>query len=199
MFYTVVAAIARVVLKLVFRIKVYGKNSKIKDFDEGYIVCGNHASMLDPVLVAITHNNHIRYMAKKELYNNVFLKFILDRLRAFPVDREGNSLSAIKNSLKILRNNEILGIFPEGTRVTDKKESSAKGGISAIATKAKKKILPVYIDSNYKFFNKIDIYYGDFIDLEEYYDQKLGSEDYQKISEDIMERIYGLKEEFNEK
>ena len=199
MFYKVVSAIARVVLKLVFRIRVYGENSKIKDFDENYIVCGNHASMLDPVLVAITHNNNIRYMAKKELFDNIFLKFILNNLKAFPVDRRGNSLSAIKKSLKILRNNEILGIFPEGTRVTDKKESAAKGGISVIAIKAKKKILPVYIDSNYKFFSKINIYYGDFINLEEYYDQKLSSEDYIQIGEDILNEIYTLKEDFNEK
>ncbi len=199
MFYKVVSAIARVLLNIVFRINVYGENRKIKDFDDNYIICGNHSSMLDPVLVAITHNNNIRYMAKKELFENIFLKFMLDNLKAFPVDREGNNLSAIKKSLRILRNNEVLGIFPEGTRVTSKKSSSAKGGVSIIATKAKKRILPVYIDSNYNLFGKIDIYYGDFISLDEYYDKKLNSEDYMKIGEDVLKKIYNLKEDFNEK
>lgn len=198
MFYTVVAAIARLLLKLVFRIRVYGENRRIENPEENYIVCGNHSSVLDPVIVAITHNNHIRYMAKKELFDNFFLKFVLNNLRAFPVDREGNSLLAVKKSLRILKNNEILGIFPEGTRVTSREESSAKGGISIIATKAKKKILPVYIDSNYRLFSKVNIYYGDFINLDQYYDKKLGSEDYLRIGEEVMDKIYSLKEDFNE-
>jgi len=197
LFYTFAVVIVRFVFKILFRVKVHGKNQNIDMGDNNYIICGNHSSMFDPLLVAVTHNNHIRYMAKKELFDNILLRFILNKLRAFPIDREGNPLTAIKNSLRILINNEILGMFPEGTRVKKPEESSAKGGIAVIAIKSKKPILPVYIDSNYKLFGKVNIYYGDFIHLDNYFNKKLDSEDYNEISENIMNQIYGLKEDFN--
>lgn len=196
MFYAVVAVIARIIAKILFRVKVYGENKKV-NISDNYIVCGNHSSMLDPVLVAVTHNNQIRFMAKKELFTNFILKAFFNKLGAFPIDREGNSLTAIKKSLRILKKGEILGIFPEGTRVTDPNLSKAKGGIAVIATKTKKRILPVYIESDYSFMGKVNIYYGEFIDLKEYYDKKLSSEEYVEISNDIMEKIYSLKEDFS--
>jgi 1-acyl-sn-glycerol-3-phosphate acyltransferase len=197
LFYSVVVVIVRFVLKIIFRINVYGKNQNVVIKNGNYIICGNHSSMFDPVLVAVTHNNHIRFMAKKELFKNPVFRYVFNKLKAFPIDREGNPLTAIKNSLRILKNNEILGMFPEGTRVKKHEESNAKGGIAVIAIKTKKPVLPVYIDSKYKFFSKVNIYYGDFIHLDEFYGKKLESEDYNEISEDIMDKIYSLKEDFN--
>jgi len=197
LFYSVVVVIVRFIFKIIFRIKVYGKNQNVDMKNGNYIVCGNHSSMFDPILVAVTHNNHIRFMAKKELFKNPVFRYVLNKLKAFPIDRKGNPLTAIKKSLRILKNNEILGMFPEGTRVKKLEESNAKGGIAVIAVKTKKTVLPVYIDSSYKFFSKVNIYYGDFIHLNKYYGKKLEPEDYNEISEDIMDKIYSLKENFD--
>jgi 1-acyl-sn-glycerol-3-phosphate acyltransferase len=135
-------------------------------------------------------------MAKKELFENSFLRFLLTKIKVFPVDREGNSLTALKNSLKILKSNNTLGIFPEGTRVKGFNENSVKGGIGMLVVRSKATVLPVYIDSKYKFFGRVDIYYGDKYDYNHLDKSTLDSKNYTEISVDIMRRIYNLKKSF---
>jgi 1-acyl-sn-glycerol-3-phosphate acyltransferase len=154
--------------------------------------------MFDPIIIAITFKGNISFMAKKELFKNKFLASFNRGLGAFPVDRSGNSLSAIKNSLKILRGNNTLGIFPEGTRMEQYDESSVKGGIGMLAVKSKATILPVYIESKFKLFSRVDIYYGKKYDFKDLNPKELESSDYVQISKDIMSNIYSLKNEDGE-
>lgn len=196
MFYKVVKIIAIIILKILFRIKVhYKENSRINE-GEPLVLCANHSSWFDPFIVAITFKDEISYMAKKELFENSILRFLLTRIKVFPVDREGNSLTALKNSLRILKNNDTLGIFPEGTRVKGFNEKAVKGGIGMLVVKSKATVLPVYIDSKYRLFSRVDIYYGDKYDYNHLDKNTLDSKNYTDISIDIMKRIYNLKEDF---
>jgi 1-acyl-sn-glycerol-3-phosphate acyltransferase len=114
-------------------------------------------------------------------------------LTAFPVDREGSDLSAIRNSIDILTKERILGIFPEGTRITKIDIESAKPGVSLIAYKSKSPVIPVYIESSYRIFSKVMIIIGKPISLYDSYDKKLKTEDHKNISKQILESIYSLK------
>ena len=96
-------------------------------------------------------------MAKKEIFNNKILSFIVRRLGAFPVSRNEVDISAVKKSLKILKEDRVLGIFPEGTRVNKLDLNNAKAGVSLLAIRSKSPVLPVYIESNYKLFSKVKI------------------------------------------
>jgi 1-acyl-sn-glycerol-3-phosphate acyltransferase len=193
MFYKFARTLVLIVFSIWFRIKVHvAKDESIINDGEPLIICANHSSMLDPLIVAITFKDPIRYMAKKELFNNYFLSFILKHLGVFPIDREGNSLTALKHSLKLLKSNETLGIFPEGTRVKEYNESAVKGGIGMIVLRSKATVLPVYIESTFKPFTPVHIYYGSKINYSE--EEQYGPKDYQKVSVNIMERIYSLKE-----
>ena len=79
-------------------------------------VCGNHVHALDaPVLLAVT-NRKIRFMAKEELWKSIGFRFMAFVFYVFPVKRGKNDTDAINTSIKILKSNEILGIYPEGTR-----------------------------------------------------------------------------------
>ncbi|MBV1757230.1 MAG: 1-acyl-sn-glycerol-3-phosphate acyltransferase [Dethiosulfatibacter sp.] len=196
MFYKFIRIIAIIILKILFRIKVHCKENSLINEGEPLVLCANHSSWFDPFVVAITFKDEVSYMAKKELFNNSILKFLLTRIKVFPVDREGNSLTALKNSLKILKNNNTLGIFPEGTRVKGFNESSVKGGIGMLVVRSKATVLPVYIDSKYKLFGRVDVYYGEKYDYNHLDKSALDSKQYTDISVDIMRRIYDLKNVF---
>lgn len=189
--YSFIRALLSIVFKIVFRINIIGiENIPSKG---KIIICSNHVSMLDPITVAISIPRRIYFMAKKELFDNKLLGKLLNRLGAFAVDREGSDLAAIRNSLKILKNEDSLGIFPEGTRRKEEDIDNAKPGIAMISIKGKAPILPIYIDTKYKLFKKINIIIGKQITPEEYYDKKLNMDNYKEFSRRVMNNIYGLK------
>jgi 1-acyl-sn-glycerol-3-phosphate acyltransferase len=192
MLYKIVRNVLLVIFNLAFRVKVHSIDER-KNEGEPLIICSNHKTIFDPIMIAITFNGNIRFMAKKEIFKNRFIASFLKGIGAFPVDRSGNSLAAIKNSLKILKGKNTLGIFPEGTRMDKYDESAVKGGIGMLAVRSKSTILPVYIDSKFKLFGRVDVYYGKKYDFNDLNPKELESSDYVQLSRDIMSNIYNLK------
>ena len=129
--------------KLVYRLEVYGKENIPKD--NKYIIAANHLSTLDPPLIASVMNRGVAYMAKKELFENPFMRWWLNWLGAFAVDREKVGVSTIRTVKKIKDTNWVLGIFPQGTRQTDGAISQTTKGFASIAKTTKCSILPVGI------------------------------------------------------
>lgn len=188
MFYYVVRGIANFVLRIFFKIEVTGReNVPVKG---RFVLCANHASNWDPVFISIALSRKISWMAKKELFKSKVLAYLLKKLGAFPVDRDGSDLSAIKNALRVLKGNNILGIFPEGTRVSGFDIDNAKPGVALLAAKSKSLIIPVNIDSNYQLFNKVKITIGNPSDFLLTDGQ---AKDYKEISINILRTIYDLK------
>lgn len=190
-FYTIVKNVAKGLLKLVYRIEVSGIENI--PLEESLIACSNHINFLDPPLVAVILPRNISFMAKKELFKNKLLGYILNKLGTFPVDREGNDLTAIKNSLKILNKGQVLGIFPEGTRVSEMNLENVKAGVGMLSIKSKSPVVPIFIESTYKPFSKIKVTIGEVLCFDEYYNRKLSTDEYLDISRTIMKEIYNLK------
>lgn len=194
MLYDIVVFILKILVFLIFDLKTHNTEAFNKS-NSRYILCSNHISMIDPVILAVSTKRKIHYMGKKELFKNKFLGYIFRKLGAFPVDREGVSLSAIKSSLAVLNNDEVLGIFPEGTRVKEYNENNAKPGIALIANKASANIIPVYIEGPYKFRGRINIYFGEEKNYFENYTGKINTEKYSEIGKEILKDIYNLKKD----
>jgi 1-acyl-sn-glycerol-3-phosphate acyltransferase len=96
-------------------------------------------------------------------------------------------------ALKALKEEHVLGIFPEGTRSSND-EMCFKPGVSMLAIKTKTKILPIYIEGNYRIFGKVNMIFGEPYELNAYYGQKLTGENYERIAnEEIAESIRALK------
>lgn len=190
-FYTFARGLVKLVFKLVYRVKVYGEENI--PMMEKLIVCANHSNNLDPVIIGIIFPREISFMAKKELFENKFLKFVLSRMGAFPVDRNESDIKAIKNALRVLKEDGVLGIFPEGTRVEGFNPDNVKSGTALISIKSKSRILPIYLEGNYKIFTTINVHIGEPIDFSEYYGQRLDSETYSKLSKDVLKEIYTIK------
>ncbi|NLW40078.1 MAG: 1-acyl-sn-glycerol-3-phosphate acyltransferase [Tissierellia bacterium] len=189
-FYKLVRFLAIIVFNIVFRIDIEGKENIPP---EGRLVlCSNHISALDPIILAIAIPRPISFMAKKELFKNKILAKIIYKLGAFPVDRDGSDISAIRSSLRVLKEEKVLGIFPEGTRVSRVDLDNVKAGVGLISIKGKSPVVPVYIQSNYNIFSKVIVRIGKPIHLDESFDKKLSTEEYRSISREILQAIYSL-------
>lgn len=129
--------------KLVYRLEVQGKENIPKNSD--FIVAANHLSTLDPPLICAIMPQGVAYMAKKELFKNLFMRWWLDWLGAFAVDREKLGVSTIKTVRGLRSTGWVLGIFPQGTRQKPGEISNITKGFASIAKTTKCGILPVGI------------------------------------------------------
>lgn len=128
-------------MKLIYRIEIYGLENVPKD--NAYIVAPNHLSTLDPPMLAGVLPRPVAYMAKKELFKNPFMRWWLDWLGAFAVDRENLSVSTIRTVLTIKKTDWVFGIFPQGTRQEPGVISNITKGFASLAKTTKCGILPV--------------------------------------------------------
>jgi 1-acyl-sn-glycerol-3-phosphate acyltransferase len=191
MFYTVIKFLANIIFRILFRVKTHGIENVPSEGK--FILCSNHANNLDPVFVSMVMPRKISWMAKKELFEYKFISYLGYKLGAFPVDRNGSDVSAIKNALRVLKDDKVLGIFPEGTRVKKMDLEAAKPGVALLSIKSGADILPVLIDSNYKLFSKINIYIGKPMDIKNEDGSKPTTEEYLEKSQLVLKTIYGLK------
>lgn len=194
-FYNFAKGVGKCLAAVFFKLEIEGKSNIPSD--GGYVVCSNHIHVLDPIAIGLAFDREMYYLAKKELFKNKLFSKVLVSLGGIPIDRERTDLKAIKQSLKVLKNDEILFVFPEGTRNKTGEYIEPKQGVSVLAWKTKSKVVPVYIDAKkkYKLFSKIVVRIGEPIDYSDYFDQKPTGEDYKKMSNDIMNHVFALKKE----
>lgn len=129
--------------KLVYRLEVHGLENVPKDNE--YIVCPNHLSTLDPPLMVSIMPRHVAFMAKKELFDIPFLRWWIDWLGAFAVNRESLGPSTIKTVMEIKKSKWVFGIFPQGTRGVTGEIKGVTKGFAGLAKITKCAILPVGI------------------------------------------------------
>ncbi len=191
MFYKVCTVIVRFVLLFVFRLKFVGRENLPKE--GGVIVAFNHTSNWDPVVAGLSCPRKLRFMAKEELFKNPVFGALIKALGAFPVHRGRGDIGAIKSSLKILSEGEVMLMFPEGHRIKDGRRVKAKPGVALIAQRAQVPVVPVCISGEYKWLHKVTVTYGNPISLEEYYGQKLEQEKIQEIADNILDEVRKLQ------
>ena len=191
-FYRIIYAIAAPIIHLLFPCRSVG----LEDLpEEGALLCANHASGWDPILIALNlpKDARLTVMAKDQLFRIPLLGFFLKKLGIFPVKRGGNDLTAMKTAMKVLSGGNRLLVFPEGTRVEEQGEVEAKGGVTMMATRTGVPMVPVYCGGKHKFFRKTTIVFG-----KPYVPVIAGRrptpDENRAIAQEILERIYALSE-----
>ncbi len=177
--------------RIVRPFRLYG-NKKVKDGACVY-VC-NHYGMLDPIFPICTTWEGIHFIAKKELFTVPVVGFFLRKLKGIAANRDGNDLRVLLDSFKCLKNGEKICIFPEGTRnKTGAELGPFEHGAAAIAIKAKVPVVPMMIYKKPRYFRKTDVRVGEPFEFSEYYDKKLGEEDYNRADEKLREIMLALR------
>ncbi|MEI5907172.1 lysophospholipid acyltransferase family protein [Bacillus spongiae] len=191
-FYTFAKGVVKGVFSPLYRIEVIGKEHFPKD--GGVLLCSNHIETLDPPVVGITAPRPVSFMAKAELFDVPVLGKIIKNLHAFPVKRGMSDREALRTGLKALKEGNVLGLFPEGTRNKTGKLGKGLAGAGFFALRTKAHVVPCAIIGPYKPFRKLKVVYGKPIDMEPYRESKASAEE---VTEVIMNHIGDLIRQYS--
>lgn len=166
----------------------------------GYLLCSNHTSMSDVIVLAVGTGRIIHYMAKAELLRIPVIGAFLKSLGAFPVRRGRADLSALKRAMQMIRDGDIVGFFPQGTRCpyVDPRTTEAKSGAGMMVYHTKCTVVPVYLKTKKnktKMFQKTQVIYGQPIRFEELPYEKGTTAEFRAASAYIFDRICALGEQ----
>lgn len=186
MIYVFCRGVLRALFALIFRFEAVGKENI--PLEGGVLLCSNHKSLLDPIAVGIKVDRQVKFMAKEELFKVPVLGWLITQFGTFPVKRGGVSKESFRTSINILRNGEIMGIFPEGTR--NSSAGAAKKGAAMFALRSDAAVVPAAIVGDYKFLRKMKIIYGEPVGLEEF---KGSGDVLEEVTDKIMSRIYEME------
>lgn len=114
------------------------------------ILAGNHLAVIDSVILPAVLSRNVYFMAKDQYFIGTGLRGALVRnimygLNQIPVDRSGGrkSLMALDSALPVLRDGNLLGIYPEGTRSPDGRLYRGRPGVAKLALDAPAPIIPI--------------------------------------------------------
>ncbi len=171
--YRIVRGIALTYAKLFYRLEVTGKENEPKE--GGCIAIANHSSFFDPIAVAAALKRDVYFMAKSDLERFAPMRWLFKMCHVTPVRRGESDMAALRKSFDIINNGNIMGVFPQGTRIPCSAPDfeTAQAGIGLMAIKTKAPILPVsvcYGKKNRKptLFRKVKVIIGKPIYYEEY-------------------------------
>jgi len=164
------------------------------------IIASNHISYYDPPLVSVSCPREVHFMAKKELFSIPVLGFLIRRLNAFPIQRQGVDRQALEKGIEVLKSGRALLVFPEGTRNRKKGEFlPPKPGVGVLAKEAGAPIVPAYISRSDELakvffsFGRVRVKFGLPIAAEWVASVPEGKEGYRQIAEEVMRRIGEIK------
>ena len=186
-------------VRFIFRVHGHNVDNEPGDGEGQYIIVSNHISNLDPILIcSILKKQQPHYMAKKSLFKIPLLRGIIKAMGAFPVNRGGADVNAIKHAIKLLEDGKCVGIFPQGHRYqgVDPKTTDVKTGAAMLACKTESQILPCFIKTKKRkisFLTRVDIIVGEPISFSSLaYDPEAKGE-YARISSYMFEKVCELE------
>ncbi|RPF31708.1 1-acyl-sn-glycerol-3-phosphate acyltransferase [Streptomyces sp. TLI_185] len=196
-------------LRLVFRPRIEGLEHVPAEGPA--IVAGNHLSFSDHFLMPAILKRRITFLAKKEYFTGPGIK---GRLTAtffrsagqIPVDRTGKEAgqAAIREGLGVLSKNELLGIYPEGTRSHDGRLYKGKVGVAVMALRAQVPVIPCAMIGTFEAqppgkvipnIHPVVIRFGKPLDFSRYAGMENEKAILRAITDEIMYAILSLSEQ----
>lgn len=158
--YRIVRTLGYPIFLLLYRPEFEGRSNIPKS--GSVILAGNHTNNLDAAIMLAGPKRVVHMLAKKELFKSKISNAFFRSMGCIPVDRKIHDENAKSEAIEVLKNNEVIGIFPEGTvNRTDDIILPFKYGAVSFAKKTGAYIVPFTITGKYKLFRRsIKITYG---------------------------------------
>lgn len=185
--YTFAKSVCLAIFKPWYRIEVIGRGHFPKE--GGVLLCSNHIHNFDPIVVGIMAPRTVHFMAKEELFSVPVLGGLVRRVHAFPVKRGLSDREALRKGISVLKEGNVLGLFPEGTRSKTGELGKGFAGAGFFALRADCSVVPSAVIGPYKSFHKLKVVYGKPIPMEELRKTKASPEE---VTELIMSEIHKL-------
>lgn len=187
MLYLIFRFLLRVLYTLLFRLEARGTENI--PTTGPVVLASNHLSNFDPPTVGVKVKRKVYFMAKEELFRVPVFGPLIRAFGAFPVKRGGVSKDAIKSAITLLKEGNVMGIFPEGSR--NNQSGAAKKGAAMIAVRSGAAVVPVAIVGKYRPFSKIVVCYGKPVDLTALIEES-SPDMLEQVTDAIMARIREL-------
>ena len=176
-------------------IKTYGKENI--PAEGGFILSANHIAVRDVLLIGATCPRQVKFIAKKELFSIPILRTVIKALGAVKLDRGGTDVAAIRKSIELVDNGDLISIFPQGHRYpkVDPATTPIKNGVGLVAYRAKCDVIPVFIktkNNKYGIFKRVEIHYGKPIKYREFGFKNGGNDEYKAAAEKVFSEILKL-------
>ena len=182
--YRILRQIIKGLFIVLYRPNIIGKENIPK---EGrVVVCGNHTHNWDSPLLMCSTKRTIHFLAKDELFKGIG-KYFFKSMACIPVNRRQKDHNALESAIKVLEEDKLIGIFPEGTfNKTNDIVMPFKFGAVSMASKTNSTIVPFSITGKYKLFkkNSVTICFGK--------PYKINTDDLTKANEELMEKVSKL-------
>ncbi len=188
-YYSFLVTVLSPLVRLVYPYRLTG-SAKLPE--GAAVICANHSSYIDPVLIAVIFGarNYITFMGKIELFRVPVLGWLLRKLGVISVDRDASDIDALRKSVNVLKGGGRLMLFPEGTRVSEDDAVAAKTGAVRLASRHGAPIVPIFISRDKRAFHRFDVCIGEPIEL-----GKLPHSEYAAAAERLMDGIAAMNPE----
>lgn len=187
-----------------FRPKNYYISDKAKQkIKGGALIVANHVGFYDPVYMMMSLNyRRQHFVATKELFSTGFKKFIFEKIfLCIRIDRESTGASTLKSVINVLKQGEVVSMFPEGHINFDNTDTMAafKSGVVLMALKGGCPIVPMYIRKRKNIFRRQVTVYGEPVTVS-LSETKLPVMEYiNKVAADLREKEIELEEFYKNK
>ena len=194
-FYSRVYKIFSPLVRFFTGVRIHGIDNIPKE--GGYLLCANHIAVRDVILIGFTCPRQVRFVAKKELFSVPVVRTVIKALGAVKLDRGGNDVAAMRKSIELVENGDIVSIFPQGHRFpgVDPSTTPIKSGAGMVAYRSGCDVIPVFLKTKgnkYGIFKKTEIIYGTPIKHSELGFKNGGKDEYDAATEKIFDAVLKL-------
>ena len=186
-FYSFARSLCNGVFNPIYRFEVVGKENFPKE--GGVLLVSNHINNLDPIAMGIAAPRPVHYMAKAELFEIPVIGKLATMVHAFPVKRGLSDREALRKGLSVLKEGNVLGLFPEGTRSKTGEIGKGLAGAGFFALRTDAIVMPCAILGPYKAFNRLKIVFGKPIDLTQARLVKKSPEEITDLFMDVIRKL----------
>lgn len=192
-FYRTMRTVIGALMHVLFPVK-YHNRENIDALNAPYIILGNHQSFVDPVAIAVgTRYDEIHFVGKKELGKYKLAAWFFNKLHGIMIGRGDTDMAAMRKCMQVLKENHVLGIFPEGTRHQKAMMDHVETGAALIALRSKATVIPVYIHKKPRLLRRTHVYFGKVMELEDLYQQGLSTESVNALCSRIRDTFYAMR------
>ena len=181
-----------------FTCNIHVTNPENEPKEGGVLIIANHRVWCDPIYMGLALK-HLQphFMAKKESFNFPPLALLIRALGAYPVNRGGADVGAIKRTIEMLKHGIPVGMFPQGHRYpdVDARTTPVKTGAALIAVKAGVPVMPIFIkvkNNHMHWFCRKELIFGKVITPEEIAYNPENPGEYQRIADFLFEKVCEL-------
>ncbi|MGI6226055.1 MAG: lysophospholipid acyltransferase family protein [Peptococcales bacterium] len=182
---------------MLFLVKIDVKNLDRLPKNGPVIIACNHLSNWDPIILGVYLPRKLHFMAKEELFKIFILGSIIKQLGTFPVKRGVADRNAIREGLKILQENKVLVLFPEGTRSKTGELLPFQSGVALFAHKGNAPLVPIGLTGSNTILSKglraqVTLNIGEPIYLDQLFEGKVSGVQLEEVTQILQNKVKDL-------